>query len=168
MEKKNQYASTSLNEYLNESRAFMLKRGYGDKKPVIVGAKANVRDQVLPFVAESRRVSKRDLVSFITGLNEGTKRSAVNMWIKRNGQFFITESKGGKTFFKLSKLGERLMKRVSPMMEAKKAKVEEPVKKKEPKTKKEELNKEEKKPMVTEDVKKSESKPKEEIKEVEK
>ena len=108
--KNRKYVSTSLDGYLNESRAFMLKRGYGEKKPVIVGAKGNVRDHVLPFVAESEGVSGEELFNFISGLNEGTKRSAVKMWMKRNSHFFVTESKNGETFFKLSKLGERLLK----------------------------------------------------------
>jgi hypothetical protein len=118
--KNNQYVPTTLDGYLNESKSFMLKRGYGSRKPVIVGAKGNVRDQVLPFVAENRKVSGKVLRKFITGLNEqGSKPAAVNMWIKRNSKYFVAESKNGTTFYTLSKIGKRLVNRMRPILEQK-------------------------------------------------
>ena len=118
--KNKQYVPTSLDGYLNESKSFMLKRGYGSRKPVIVGAKGSIRDQVLPFVAENKSVTGKVLRKFIAGLNEGgTKPAAINMWIKRNSKFFIAENKNGVVTYKLSKIGKRLANRMQPITESK-------------------------------------------------
>lgn len=113
--KNKTYAPTSLDNYINESKTLTLKRSYGSKPSVTVGSKAPIRNQIIAYVAESRRVAKTDLRNFIAGLNEGkTKPAAANMWIKRNSKFFITENKNGVTYFKLSKIGQRLAGMVAP------------------------------------------------------
>jgi len=113
---KKQYVQTTLNAYLNESKAITLKRKYGNRQPIIVGSNAPLRNQILSFVAEGRKVSKVKLKRFIAGLNETSKNpvAAANMWIKRNAKYFITESKNGITYFKLSTIGRRLVNRLTP------------------------------------------------------
>jgi len=110
---KRSYVPVTLDAYLNESKTITLKRGYGERQPVVVGATAPLRNQVLSFVAESQRVTKTDLKKFIAGLNEGSKNpiASANMWLQRNAKFFVTESKNGITYFKLSPIGQRLSKR---------------------------------------------------------
>jgi hypothetical protein len=110
---KRSYVPVTLDAYLNESKTITLKRGYGERQPVVVGATAPLRNQVLSFVAESQRVTKTDLKKFIAGLNEGSKNpiASANMWLQRNSKFFVTESKNGITYFKLSPIGQRLAKR---------------------------------------------------------
>ena len=105
------YVPITLDQYINESKSITLKRGYGGQNPVVVGANAPVRNQILSYVAEGLKVPATDLKKFIAGLNEtnANPNAAANMWLRRNGKFFITESKGGQTFFKLSKLGQRLV-----------------------------------------------------------
>ncbi|NMC59008.1 MAG: hypothetical protein GYA51_06455, partial [Candidatus Methanofastidiosa archaeon] len=112
---KRSYVPVTLDAYLNESKTITLKRGYGERQPVVVGATAPLRNQVLSFVAESQRVTKTDLKKFIAGLNEGSKNpiASANMWLQRNAKFFVTESKNGITYFKLSPIGQRLSKRFS-------------------------------------------------------
>ena len=117
---KRNYVPTTLDQYINESKSITLKRGYKDRKPVVVGANAPVRNQILSYVAEGQRVAAQDLKRFIAGLNEtnANPNAAANMWLRRNGKFFITESKGGVTYFKLSKLGQRLTKSFSPPIQS--------------------------------------------------
>lgn len=110
------YVPVTLDQYVNESKSITLKRGYGEKKPVVVGASAPIRNQVLAYVAEGKRVSSGDLKRFVAGLNEtnANPAAAATMWLRRNEKFFITESKEGKTFYKLSPLGQRLVNRFAP------------------------------------------------------
>ena len=110
---KQTYVPVTLDQYLNESKTITLKRGYGERKPVVVGSTAPIRNQILSYVAENQRVAKTDLKRFIAGLNEGSKNpnASAIMWLKRNSHFFVTESKGGQTFFKLSPIGRRLADR---------------------------------------------------------
>ena len=114
---KKQYVQVTLDAYLNESKSITLKRGYGKRKPVVVGAQAPLRNQILAFVSESQKVSKFELKRFIAGLNETSKNpvAAANMWIKRNAKFFIIENKSGVTYFKLSKIGKRLTSHLKPI-----------------------------------------------------
>ena len=112
---KQNYVPTSLDQYLNENKSITLTRQYGDKEAVVVGSRAPLRNQVLSYVLENKKVTRTELKKFIAGLNEGNQKpAATNMWLKRNGKFFITESKGGVTTYKLSKLGEKLVKTLRP------------------------------------------------------
>jgi hypothetical protein len=97
---KQTYVPVTLDQYLNESKTITLKRGYGERKPVVVGSTAPIRNQILSYVAENQRVAKTDLKRFIAGLNEGSKNpnASAIMWLKRNSHFFVTESKKAKHF----------------------------------------------------------------------
>lgn len=108
--------STSLNSFLNEgSKSILLKRKYGQRNPVSVSPIAPLRNKVLAYVAENVKVSKSELREFINGLNEGkAKPAATTMWLKRNSQYFIAESKNGQTFYKLSDLGRRIVSKLTP------------------------------------------------------
>jgi hypothetical protein len=110
------YVPVTLDQYINESKSITLKRGYKGKSPVVVGASAPIRNQVLSYVAEGQKVSSSDLKRFVAGLNEtnANPSAAATMWLRRNGKFFVTESKGGRTFYKLSPLGQRLVNSFSP------------------------------------------------------
>ena len=110
------YVPTTLDQYINESKSITLKRGYRGENPVVVGANAPVRNQILSYVAEGVKVGATDLKKFIAGLNEtnANPSAAANMWLRRNGKYFVTESKGGRTFFKLSTLGQRLVNSFGP------------------------------------------------------
>lgn len=110
---KQSYVPITLDQYLNESKSITLKRGYGERQPVVVGSNAPIRNQILSFVAENQRVAKGELKRFIAGLNEGSRNpnASAIMWLKRNAQFFVTESRDGQTFFKLSLVGKRLADR---------------------------------------------------------
>ena len=114
---KKQYVPVTLDAYLNESKSITLKRKYGERQPVVVGVNAPLRNQVLAFVSEGKKVSKVELKKFIAGLNEASKNpvAAATMWIKRNAKFFITENKNGVTYFKLSTIGKRLANRLEPV-----------------------------------------------------
>lgn len=109
------YVHTSIDGYLNEGRSILLKRKYGENSPVTVSPNAPLRNQVLSYVAESRKVSKTDLKKFIAGANENSKNpvAAANMWVKRNQKYFITENRNGKTYYKLSNLGKKLVERLN-------------------------------------------------------
>jgi hypothetical protein len=123
---KNNYVPITLDQYLNESKTITLKRGYGERGPVVVGSNAPIRNQILSYVAESQRVSKMDLKRFIAGLNEGSRNpnASAIMWLKRNSQFFVAESaKDGQTYYRLSDVGIRLTNKFvsasAPLVEGK-------------------------------------------------
>lgn len=118
---KKSYVATNLGQYLNEQKSITLTRKYGEKKPVVVGSRAPLRNQVLSYVAENQKVSRIKLKKFIAGLNEDSKNpnAAANMWLKRNMKFFVAEQKQGITVYKLSKLGEKLLERMTALAEAK-------------------------------------------------
>ena len=123
---KNNYVPITLDQYLNESKTITLKRGYGERGPVVVGSNAPIRNQILSYVAESQRVSKIDLKRFIAGLNEGSRNpnASAIMWLKRNSQFFVAESaKDGQTYYRLSDVGIRLTNKFvsnsTPLVEGK-------------------------------------------------
>lgn len=103
------YVPRTLGEFLGESKSITLKRKYGERPAVNVGTNAPLRNQVLSFIAESGSVSKTELKKFIIGLKESSTPVAANMFISRNAQYFITESKNGNTMFRLSNLGARLV-----------------------------------------------------------
>lgn len=106
----NNYVSTTLDGYLNESRNITLTRKYGSKEPVVVSSKAPLRNKILAFVAENVKVTKNALKRHMMSLNESsTSSAAASMWMKRNAQYFITESKNGVTFYKLSNIGKKLI-----------------------------------------------------------
>lgn len=42
--KKSKYVSSSLNEYIGESKTITLKRKYGERAPVTVGTNAPIRN----------------------------------------------------------------------------------------------------------------------------
>jgi hypothetical protein len=110
------YVPVTLDQYVNESKSITLKRGYKDKSPVVVGASAPIRNQVLAFVSESKKVRGSELKRFVAGLNEtnANPSAAATMWLRRNEKFFITENRQGVTYFKLSPLGRRLVNGFAP------------------------------------------------------
>jgi hypothetical protein len=118
MKRKN-YVPTTLGQFLNENRNITLARKYGDREPVVVGSKAPLRNQVLAFVMENESVTRNELKRFIAGLNETSKNpaAAATMWLKRNEKFFVTESKGTVTTYKLSKIGQKLAEMFKPIEE---------------------------------------------------
>jgi len=113
---KNQYVPKTLTEFLTESKSITLKRKYGERPTITAGTNAPLRNQVLSFVAESGTVDKRELKAFILGLKEdgAATVAAANMFLKRNAKYFITESRDGITYFKLSNLGHRLVSQFIP------------------------------------------------------
>jgi hypothetical protein len=44
--KKKSYVPVTLNEFLNESKSITLKRKYGERQPVVVGANAPLRNSL--------------------------------------------------------------------------------------------------------------------------
>jgi len=112
---KKMYVPKTLSDFITESKSIPLKRKYGERPAVTAGTNAPLRNQVLSFVAESGSVSKIDLKKFIIGLKEGgSTPAAANMFIKRNAKYFMTESRNGVTYFKLSNLGKRLVNQFIP------------------------------------------------------
>ena len=98
----------SYSDFINESR-LTVKRKYTDKHPEKqVYANAPVREKILSFVKESGRVSQKDLVQFIQGLNEQTGRKTTVKWVNNNLKYFRVTEKNGVRFFRLSLLGERV------------------------------------------------------------
>jgi len=104
------YVATTLDQFLNENRNITLTRKYGSKEPVVVSSKAPIRNQVLQYVAENVKVTKNALKRFMESLNENnSKPASISMWMKRNEQYFISETKNNVTTYKLSALGKKLV-----------------------------------------------------------
>lgn len=115
---KNTYVPKTLSEYLGESKSITLKRKYGERPTVTAGTFAPLRNRVLSYVAESGTISKRELKQFIIGLKEGgSTPAAASMFLKRNAKYFLTESRNGITYFKLSNLGQRLVNQFATKQE---------------------------------------------------
>ena len=59
---KQNYVPTSLDQYLNENKSITLTRQYGDKEAVVVGSRAPLRNQVLSYVLENKKVTRKHKV----------------------------------------------------------------------------------------------------------
>jgi len=118
------YVPITLDNYVNESKSVTLKRGYKNNGPVVVGTNAPIRNQVLSFISENKKVLSKTLKKFVAGLNEANSNpnAAATMWIRRNGHYFLTEERAGRTFYKLSPIGRRLVNTFgdAPLTEARK------------------------------------------------
>ena len=95
-------------DFINESR-LTVKRKYTDKHPEKrVYSNAPVREKILSFVKESGKVSQKDLLEYIKGMNEGEGRKTTIKWVNNNLRYFRVTEKNGTRFFRLSLLGERV------------------------------------------------------------
>lgn len=100
----------SYKSFLNERRTIQVKRKYGQYAPTIVGANAPVRQKILGFISEKGSCCKSDLMEFIKSTNEDSGRKTTPDWVKANSRYFETFEKDGETHYKLSKLGQRVVK----------------------------------------------------------
>ena len=107
------YVSTSLEQFLNESKTVQLKRQYKDVPSTIVNTNAPIRNQVIGYVNENVKVSKDKLKKFIASINESNVPNASIMWLKRNSTFFLKENRKGVDFIKLSPLGKKLVEKMN-------------------------------------------------------
>ena len=102
------------NSRFNESNSIPLKRKYGENPAIMANANAPLRNKVLSFIYENKMVNKTNLKKFIMNINEGKSNlSSANMFLIRNNKYFIVESKGGETFYKLSNIGKKLINQFS-------------------------------------------------------
>jgi len=96
---------------LYEARNVRVKRKYTDVHPEkSVSKYAPVREAILRHVKENGGViSKEDLNEFIKGMNEDRGTKTTMGWVRRNARY-IKETKTG---YKLTSLGERVLKATS-------------------------------------------------------
>lgn len=93
-----------------ERRTIQVKRKYGQYASTNVGANAPVRQKILGFISEKGSCCKSDLMEFIKSANEESGRKTTPQWVKKNSRYLKTFEKDGETHYKLSKLGQRVIK----------------------------------------------------------
>jgi len=107
------YVSTTLEQFLNESKTVQLKRQYKDVPSTIVNTNAPIRNEVINYVNENVKVPKEKLKKFIASINESNVPNASIMWLKRNSTFFLKENRKGIDYIKLSPLGKKLVEKMN-------------------------------------------------------
>ena len=100
----------SYKYFLNERRTIQVKRKYGQYASTVVGANAPVRQKILGFISEKGSCCKSDLMEFIKSTNEDSGRKTNPQWLKNNAKYLQTFEKDGEVHYKLSKLGQRVVK----------------------------------------------------------
>jgi len=97
-----------FSDFLNEARV-TVKRKYTDKHPeAVVSDKAPIRERILAFVKEKKEVSHKELMEFISGLNEETGGSTSRKWVNKNTKYFNIKEKNGTKIYSLSNMGARV------------------------------------------------------------
>jgi len=102
-----------LPEKLEEIKTIQVKRKYREYDSISVGANAPVRHNILGFIAEKGQCTKDELIEFINSKNEESGSKTNANWIKRNSHYIKEFTKDGCVCCKLSKLGERVVKKTN-------------------------------------------------------
>ena len=86
-----------------------VKRKYTSAHPSYrVSTNAPIREKVLSFVKESGTVTHKELMEFISGMNEETGGSTNRKWVSKNNHYFVVREKDGVKTYRLSSLGEHV------------------------------------------------------------
>ena len=103
----------SLDKYrIDEGRTMQAKRKYGAYDSINVGVSAPIRNDVLRFVKSKGSVTRSELTQFIASLDNqvGGNQNATK-WIKRNAKFLKEFRKDLISHYKLTKLGNNVIKK---------------------------------------------------------
>jgi len=107
------YAKTKedkLPEKIDERKTVQVKRKYSQHDSVSVGANAPVRSSILGFISEKGSCTKDELKQYICSKNEESGTNTNHKWIKNNSKYITEFEKDNQTYYKLSKLGLRVVK----------------------------------------------------------
>lgn len=100
----------SLKTYIVLESNLQVKRKYSTHDPIHVGANAPVRNKILGFIAEKGSCSSEDLKEFIKSTNEESGKNTGTSWLTKNSRYITVVEKEGVKSYKLSKLGQRVVK----------------------------------------------------------
>jgi hypothetical protein len=93
---------------MNEGRV-VVKRKYTDKHPESsVSDKAPIRERILSFVKEKKKVTHNQMMEFISSVNEETGGATSRKWVNKNTKYFNVVEKNSTKYYTLSKMGERV------------------------------------------------------------
>ena len=102
------YVESFTDFIINEGRV-LIKRKYTDKHPeAAVSDRAPVRERILSFVKEKKKVSHVQLMEFINSVNEETGGNTSRKWVNKNTRYFNVVEKNNTKYYSLSKMGERV------------------------------------------------------------
>ena len=107
---------TNMNESefffkIDEQKLVVLKRKYNDYPEKRISLVTPVRQRVLKFVAEKEKVTREELQEFFKQFNEETGRNTTFKWFRTNSKLFKFVKEDGINYFRLSKLGEKVLQK---------------------------------------------------------
>jgi hypothetical protein len=103
----------SFTEFIHENR-LSIKRKYTEKYPEIkIGMNAPIREKILLFVKENKKVSHKQLMEFISMMNEESGTFTSRKWINKNTRYFHISEKNGIKTYTLSILGKKACNAIS-------------------------------------------------------
>lgn len=109
-------SKTMINDDVNyyyqikEGKLVTLKRKYTEKFPEKrIALVTPVRQKVLTFVEERKKVSIDELAEFLKMFNEETGRNTTMRWFKNNAYLFKITNENDTVFYSLSKIGEKVL-----------------------------------------------------------
>ena len=98
----------SFEEFLNEAR-LTYKRKYTDNYPEgPVYDRGPVREKVLSFVNEKSKVTHKEMMNFIKGINDETGGTTSRKWLNKNTSYFKIRERNGEKIYSLSEKGKRV------------------------------------------------------------
>lgn len=107
---------TNMNESefffkIDEKKLIVLKRKYKDYPEKRISLITPVRQRILKFVDEKEKVTHEELQEFFKQFNEETGRNTTFKWFKVNSKLFKVVKEDGVRYFKLSKLGKKVLQK---------------------------------------------------------
>jgi hypothetical protein len=100
---------TSFSDFIMNEGRVVVKRKYTDKHPESsVSDKAPIRERILSFVKEKKKVTHTQLMEFINSVNEETGGNTSRKWVNKNTRYFNVAEKNNTKYYSLSKMGERV------------------------------------------------------------
>lgn len=98
----------NFEDFLNEAR-LTYKRKYTDNHPEqTVYDRGPIREKVLSFVNEKGKVSHKEMLEYLKGINEETGGTTSRKWINKNTSYFKIRERNGEKFYTLSEKGKRV------------------------------------------------------------
>jgi hypothetical protein len=94
---------------IKEGRMIQITRKHGEKPGRSVQMITPVRNKILSFVGENKKVKRDTLIEFVKQFNEETGRNTTMSWFKVNSNLFKITNENGVINYELSKIGERIL-----------------------------------------------------------
>jgi hypothetical protein len=99
---------------ISEAKKISVKRKYTNAHPSIdIQKYAPVRERVLSFIGERGKVSRKQILEFLRGMNEEQGKKTSMRWVQRNSKYIKEYEINGTKNYKLTALGERVLRNIN-------------------------------------------------------